>query len=368
MWKFRSAVWLRKTGICAAVAVLLCGCGGQEEQDEIVAIESEEGDETAYEFAEAQIGDVEEVLKITCKYRQVQEQEVTFPMEGRIVDKVYVEEGDRVKKGQLLAELSSRDLERKIEDLEYRIKRNELLSGYLDTNEEIGLSGLWVNSMFNLYGAPVSAPSEESMEDLKQGYRYQREDIEDALEIDREELERVQQLFQSSRIYAAMDGIIYDIKDDLMGSTSHLDEVVMTVMDTSVSLFETQEPEAASYCREGEAVSMTVSYGSGAGEYLLMPWKMDEWGETQLFEVYQESGDAVLEVGTSGTITIITDRREGVLTIPKAAVKDAGDRKYVYVLNEDDMREVKWVETGLYGDSRVEIKSGLSEGERVILR
>ncbi len=32
------------------------------------------------------------------------------------------------------------------------------------------------------------------------------------------------------------------------------------------------------------------------------------------------------------------------------------------------MREVKWIETGLYGDSTVEVLSGLTEGERVILR
>ena len=81
-----------------------------------------------------------------------------------------------------------------------------------------------------------------------------------------------------------------------------------------------------------------------------------------------ESGpeNAGIDVGTAGTIQVVADRRENVLCIPLSAIHTADDGSYVYVLNEDNMREVKWVETGLAGDDTVEILSGLTEGERVI--
>ncbi len=362
MWMRKNGVWLKRVCVCAVSALLLCGCGRQEEPDNVVVIEQDDGG-ISYEFTVAEIGDVVKTQKITCKYRQVQEQEVQFPLGGRIVDQVYVEEGDTVKKGQLLVELSARDLKRKIEDLEYRIARNELLLGYVDTNESIQISGCWVN---------MSGGSEEAVKEqitaVQQNSRYQREDYSDALAADREELEQVKKDYQSSRIYAEMDGVIYDMKDFLVGSTSQLGETIMTVMDTSESLFEVKDPEAAKYFHEGETVPMTISFGNGAGQYLLLPCRMEEWGDTQLFEVYEGPVESATEVGTTGTITVLEDSRQDVLTLPVGAIKNAGEKRYVYVLGEGNVREARWVETGLYGDSLVEILSGLSEGEKVILK
>ena len=38
----------------------------------------------------------------------------------------------------------------------------------------------------------------------------------------------------------------------------------------------------------------------------------------------------------------------------------------MYVLGENDIREVRWIETGFCGDRLTEILSGLEEGEAVI--
>ena len=57
-----------------------------------------------------------------------------------------------------------------------------------------------------------------------------------------------------------------------------------------------------------------------------------------------------------------------MLTVPLKAVHLASGKSYVYVLGEGNMREVKWIETGLFGDETVEILSGLTEGEKVIIK
>lgn len=366
MWDHRFGSNLKRICGFMAVAVILCGCGQMETPDDLVVIEQEEMG-PSYEFGVAEIGDVVKTVKITCTYRQVDEQEVAFQVNGRLVDRVYVEEGDTVKKGDLLAELSSRDLERRIEDLEYRIARNELLLSYADINEANAISRLWVDYL-DRYSWMTEDDRDSRIEDTKQNYRYKREDYTDALTADRAELEKLQRELKSSRVYASMDGVVYDLKNYLEGSTSKQGEVVMTIMDTSERLFETSVSDALNYFSEGEPISMSIAYSSAAGQYVLMPWHMEEWGDTQLFVVFEGQEGSALEVGMAGTMQVVQDRRENVLMVPLSAVLSAEDRTYVYVMDADNMREVRWVETGLYGDAAVEILSGLTEGERVILK
>jgi len=65
---------------------------------------------------------------------------------------------------------------------------------------------------------------------------------------------------------------------------------------------------------------------------------------------------------------VITGKKEQVLNVPLRAIHTAEDKKYVYVVGQENVREVKWIETGLYGDDCVEVISGLTEGEKVILK
>ncbi len=358
---------MRLAGICMMLPLLLSGCGQDAPQQEDMVIVEQEDEGLSYNMGTVVRGDVVKTERLRCTYRQMSEQAVSFPMSGRLVDRVYVKEGDTVKKGQLLAELSSEELERKIKELEYRIARNELLLGYTDIDEAQEISGMWVNYLY--YSGMTEGDKknlDSRIESTQRSYRYQREDYGDALETDRKELEKLQGELKSSRVYAVTDGVVYKLKERLEGATSQKDEVVMTIVDTSECLFETEAPEAAGYFREGETVSMNISYSSAAGQYELLPWHMKEWGDTQLFLVESGPENAGIEVGTAGTIQVVADRRENVLCIPLSAIHTADDGSYVYVLNEDNMREVKWVETGLAGDDTVEILSGLTEGERVI--
>lgn len=359
---------MKGVGICAAAVLLLCGCSRTGEQESIVVIEHET-EEIAYQFTVAERGDVVKTEKMRCIYRQTREQEVSFPVSGRVVDRVYVKEGERVKKGDILLELSSEDLERQIEDLEYAIARNELLLGYTEVNESYAISGLWVNYLYNSGMSENDKKNlDKNIESLQRSYRYQREDYSDALEADRQELEQLKSQLSSSRVYAELDGVVYKLERALEGSTSQQGKVVMTIADTSECLFEASAPELAEWFREGETVEMTITAGTAAGDYLVLPRSMEAWGDTQLFAVYEGPENAEIEVGTYGTIQVVTDSREDVLSVDSDAVFTADGRSYVYVLGEDNMREVRWVETGLYGDDRVEIISGLAEGEKVIRR
>ena len=353
------------TLVCMAIS----GCGQAQEEDEGIIVVEQEAEPVVYDMAVVMPGDVQKTQRIRCTYQQLNDESLSFGISGISVKKVYVQEGDVVEKGQVLAELSSADRQEDIARLEYQIARNQLQMDYIQINEDYEISSLWLNY---LYQSGKSQEEKQRLEDnvarVQQNYSYTREDYEDAIALDMLQLEQLQREASASRLVAGISGTVSFIKDELEGSTSVRGEEVMTIIDGSECLFMAQEPEFAFCFKEGEEVYMEITSGSGAGKYSLLPHDMEQWGEQQLFTLTESGSNATIEVGTMGFIVVTEDQRSQVLCVPTAAVHSAEGRDYVYVLGADQMREVKWIETGLYGDSMVEVLSGLTEGERVILR
>ncbi|WP_435695408.1 hypothetical protein [Uruburuella suis] len=65
--------------------------------------------------------------------------------------------------------------------------------------------------------------------------------------------------------------------------------------------------------------------------------------------------------------TIIINQAEKVLAVPKLAVKQRGGKQYVRVLGENNQPQEKEITTGLSDNMNTEVKSGLGEGENVII-
>ncbi len=305
---------------------------------------------------------------LTATYMQLNEQTVSFGVGGRRVSKVYVHPGDSVKKGDLLIELAQDNLREQIDELEYKISKNELQLGYLDSAEKFEEQSAYNNSVYNDPDIDEDDIKryQDNQDSIDRSYRYKREDLNDELEFDRKKLAELKNEYSSGRICSDMDGIVYTIADGLEGSTSKKDVVVMTIVDNTSGRFECKEPDYASYFHENEPVEMKIVYGSASGDYEVIPYNMSSWGETQMFEVFSGPDNEGIDVGTSATIKVVLDERRQVLTLPVGAIYYADGKPYVYVLDENEFRQIQWIETGLIGDEKVEILSGLNEGDKVV--
>jgi HlyD family secretion protein/macrolide-specific efflux system membrane fusion protein len=65
-------------------------------------------------------------------------------------------------------------------------------------------------------------------------------------------------------------------------------------------------------------------------------------------------------------VSIFLEKRENVLTVPRAAVHREKGEKFVYVLT-DNQSEYRQVKIGWSDDEYSEIREGLDENELVIL-
>ncbi len=78
--------------------------------------------------------------------------------------------------------------------------------------------------------------------------------------------------------------------------------------------------------------------------------------------------DPRFKAGMTANLDIRTAEKNGVLRIPLRAIKNEGEQKYVEILKENNQPEKVEITTGLEGDEgMVEIKSGLTEGEKVVV-
>lgn len=67
----------------------------------------------------------------------------------------------------------------------------------------------------------------------------------------------------------------------------------------------------------------------------------------------------------SANCTVILEKAENVVVVPKEAIQTANNANYVVVVNDYGTTENVTVETGISNDAYTEIKSGLNEGETV---
>lgn len=354
--------------LTAAMSMNMAGCAKEEEGDALVVVSNNE-EEYVYTQVEVKRGEVVLSENLTARYVQTKEQEVSFNEGGKKIEKIYVREGDHVKPGDILAEVSVGTLEEDIARLEYEIKKKELQMGYLDTHEEFDLTNSYYSMVYHSKCEEEDVEEKDERDaDIRESYQNQREDYADDLEFDRAELSKLKQELESSRLHATMSGMVYKVEKDLEGTTSQKGEVIMTIIDGTEGIFEMEEPDYARYFTEGEKVNLEVTYSNAKGTYEVMPYQMSTWGDKQLFSIYDGPENDGIEVNTSGSILVVLDRRDNVLFLPKECIYRADGKPYVYVLDEQNMKTICWVETGLEGNKYTEIISGLNEGDTVVKR
>ena len=359
------------TGLLACVTAVgmafTTGCTTEEEPP-LITVES--GDDTLdYSFVTCVRDDLYSVVAIKCEYSKNAEQEVYFPVSGKKIDKVYVNIGDEVKKGDVLASLNIGSLKTDIEDLEYSIKRNELLLGYVSEQETLDTQSVYLDFA---YGGGFAQGNEEykdnRLKSITEGNDRTEQGYNDTLEFDKRKLSKLKKDYSDSMVYADFDGTVSFVADGLEGSTTNIEKCIMRIIDNEEGYFETEASDYVSYFSEGEKLDMKVLFGDGKGEYELLPMNMDQWGDKQYFSIVSGEKTAELGAGSRGEIYIVTDERKDALCIPVSTVRYAGDDSYVYVINDSGLRDVRWITTGIEYDGKVEVTSGLEEGEKVITR
>ena len=255
---------------------MLTGCSSVTGEEEDLILVEKEVETLTYEMAVVSIADVRKSEKTKCVYQQVNDENLSFDVSGKRIAKVYVKEGDNVVKGQILAELDLGNAKEQLRDLEYSIAKNELNLSYIETNMNNEISSLWLRFIYQSGQSDGERKAlEENVKGVQQRYRYIQEDCEDSLALDRAQLAQLQKSMKESTLRAGIDGTVSEIQERLEGSTSVKDEAVIKIIDSSECLFAVEDVTLRDCFSEGVEVDMSIAYGSGAGDYKLVPYDIE---------------------------------------------------------------------------------------------
>ena len=348
---------IRMTALLCASSVVFGGCGlfsGEEEKHSISIVRENMADD--YNVVSCEKRDVVLTSTVSCSYTQLMEENLAFPVGDKTVAFVYVNEGDEVKEGDLLAKLDVEQLEKDNISMQEEIDRNEFL--IKQTDEMIEFYENKINS------SALSLSSKESYLTKLQKLREKRRNYNDQNEFDRIKISANEQQISAGSLYAGIDGNISFIKNNLQGSNANAQEKVITILNASVCGFQTNDRNAVDYIKVGDRVSVDIS--TTETSYDATVTLVDKDAFKIVYELDQP--DYSIQMGTRGKVTVVRGEAKSVWALPKSCVFQTDDFAYVYILNDDGVREMREITVGLIGDDYVEITGGLSENDTVILR
>jgi multidrug efflux pump subunit AcrA (membrane-fusion protein) len=107
-------------------------------------------------------------------------------------------------------------------------------------------------------------------------------------------------------------------------------------------------------------------FGPGAGRLVFIGGVVDPESRTVLVRYEVPNEERLLRVGMFADVMIETDRRAGAIVVPEPAVVDDSGETIVYVQTGGESFERRPVQLGIRDGTDIEIRRGLTRGERVV--
>ena len=330
--------------------VLLSSCGllPQEEEYRSAPVVREYESEN-YTYATVTREDVQLTKKISCVFSSAQESKLSFGISGQKLENVYVALGDSVTTGMVLAELNMGTL------------RNDYESVY-DKLEESKMNQRHVEEKLELEKRRMKDAGETTSLTAS-SYQRQIKELIQEQELMEEKLAALQAKIDERQIIAPMDGTISYMKNDMENQLSAKGEGVIKMVSGEECYF-VAEAKNAEGLEEGDTVTVTV--GNSIYETVVEISEKAKAEEKVYFRL--DSTVQQPEVGSKGSATYVLDETKDALCVPSKAVRRIGEDYVVYYVDENGVKNMKYIEIGLIGNNKTVVTSGLEFGESVILK
>ncbi|MFM5429139.1 efflux RND transporter periplasmic adaptor subunit [Aeromonas veronii] len=299
------------------------------------------------------------------------------------VTHIFVEVGDQVKKGDLLAEIDPLIAKNNL-----KIAQAELASNHAQfkiKQAQLKQSKLTWNRQLQMFQQEACSRADlESAEVQMEIAHAELQNSQASIDAARIKVERAKTELSYTKIIAPMDGTVISIATR-QGQTLATSQTVPTLLklanlDTMNVKAQISEADV-SKVKIGMPVYFTLigdsdtRYNGTLRAIELAPTNINEQQSTivttgnnavyynALFNVPNQ--EHALRVAMTAQVVIVLDERKQVLILPQAALsKQLADNTYEVTLIDGEVRRIK---TGLKDDFRIEVISGLSESDEIKL-
>ena len=301
---------------------------------------------------------ISEKLFFTGVIQAMNKINVTPDIGGKIA-KIHVEEGDRVQKGQLLAELDTRAVRLQLDQAQAALAVAE--ANYNDAQKNM-------ERMERL--KKEDAASDQQYEKVKLAFEAadaQLKQARAAVNLARYNLDVSLMKAPFSGVVASKNAEVGEVINPMMGGFSPTSGV-LTLMDFSrvkIEIDATQQDIIR--IKKGQPAQLRVTALPDRifqGRVSIVNITADPVSKKFKVEVTVDNPDLALKPNTFGEVSLEVSTHEHALVIPQKAVLE---NKYAFRVKNDNTVERVELSFGLQNSDRIEVVNGLKEGDLVVV-
>jgi RND family efflux transporter MFP subunit len=334
-------------------------------------------------------GSIVHSLTLAGQFQPYQVVDVHAKVSGYIRH-IYVDIGDKVRAGQTLAVLEVPELDAQAEGTvaEYARSKDEITRAQHDVVRAQSENKAIHADYIRLKQAAAAQPGLIAQQELDDA---EAKDLASAAQVDAAKAalaaaekesayadadnQRVHDLEAYTNVTAPLNGVIiwrYADTGALIqaGTTSDVQSLPIVKLSQS-DLLRLRLPvpeDAVQYIHEGDVVQIRVDAVNRTftGKVVRFTRNVSLATRTMETEIDVPNDDLTLTPGMYANTTLQLERHDNVLTIPMQAVLQNGGQASAFIVDAHNRVQFRPIKLGIQSSSRVEVVSGLNEGDLVI--
>lgn len=353
------------TLVLTAACMLLGGCGGTAEDQNIIETELILPEEVNYTTVQAEKAEYIRNGQGGASLEHPVAVNLYCEINGARMQEVLVSKGDKVAAGDTLVVFDLEQYETDLEELKLKVTR---IRQELNTESQKMLQEIEVakgeTGWLSVNDAELASLRIEKQQVEYEQYVYQ---TNRQIRLLNEQIAELEELAQNDTLVAPYDGVIYSITSYKEGEKINLSKPVINMYSEDTILLASDDTGKLRYnmpvtITTGAKNNQQVLEGRVVSAPNILPSTVEQ--DYVLIQVAPDVSGEVFQRGISYTCEL--EKLQDVLMVNSRAVEKEDGKSYVYVL-EDDMVKKRYVKAGLSSTESTWILDGLSEEQTLIL-
>ena len=334
-------------------------------------------------------GNVEKTVVASGSVESVNEVDVGAQASGKIT-KLYVKLGQEIKKGEMIADIDSTTQINTLNTKKAALVSYQAQLKAKKTAYDVALSSY--NRLSKLYTQKAtSLDSVNTAKSTLDNAKAEMEAIEANIKQAEIEVNTAETNVGYTKITAPMDGTVISVpvSEGQTVNANQTTPTIVTIADLSQMKIKPEISEGdITKVKAGQEVSFTILSDSQTVYHSVIDsvdpantTTSDSFSTSSLSSssssttsaiyyyanVLIDNPDRTLRIGMTTENNIKIANAKDVLLVSNMAIQKRDGKSFVNVLNDKNQPEPREIETGVQNDFKTEIKSGLNEGEKVIV-